>query len=275
VKKLDPVPKTEYSRLVPAVEQAARLLLVLAGQAPSRMNLTDLCRKVDIHKSKGLGILNTLQPFGFVQRDEEGKRYGLGPGLISLGRAVLDHLNLKEVAEPVLATLARETGSPSFFGLMAARNVFVIAKNEGDGGFGLTIRLGQRYPLSHGSHGKAIAAFLPEPERQRLLNQEKLYFHGDPSRLDRPRLERELVRCRREGYAEDPGEMHPRIQALAAPVFGSGGRLIGVLFVTGLIPRTRMKPYGRKVAESARQISRLLGAEVGGAYERGRERANN
>ena len=101
---------------------------------------------------------------------------------------------------------------------MADRNVFVIAKNEGDGRFGLTIRLGQRYPLSHGSHGKAIAAFLPDPERQRLLSQEKLYFHGDPWRLDRPRLERELARCRREGYAEDPGKCVLQIQALAAPV---------------------------------------------------------
>ncbi len=265
MKKPDPVPKTEYSRVVPAVEQAARLLLALAGQAPSRMNLTDLCRKVDIHKSKGFAILNTLQTFGFVQRDEEGKRYGLGPGLISLGRAVLDNLNFKEVADPVLVTLARETGSPAFFGLIADRNVFVIAKNEGDGRIGLTIRLGQRYPLSHGSHGKAIAAFLPEPERQRLLSQERLFFHGDPSRLDRPRLERELARCRQEGYAEDPGEMHPQIQALAAPVFGAAGRVIGVLFVTGLIPKNRMKPYGRKVAERARQISRLLGAEVAGA----------
>ncbi len=262
MKKLDSLPKAEYSRVVPAVEQAARLLLALAGQAPSRMNLTDLCRKVDIHKSKGFAILNTLQTFGFIQRDEEGRRYGLGPGLIALGRAVLDNLNFKEVADPLLARLARETGSPAFFGLIADRNVFVIAKNEGDGRLGLTIRLGQRYPLSHGSHGKAIAAFLPEPDRQRLLSQEKLFFHGDPSRLDRPRLDRELDRCRREGYAEDPGEMHPRIQALAAPVFGSGERLLGVLFVTGLIPKKRMKLYGRKVAESARQISRLLGAEV-------------
>jgi DNA-binding IclR family transcriptional regulator len=56
--------------------------------------------------------------------------------------------------------------------------------------------------------------------------------------------------------------MHPQIQALAAPVFDSGGRLMGVLFVTGLIPKARMKPCGRKVAERARQISRLLGAEA-------------
>lgn len=254
--------KNGYSLNVPAVEQAARLLLALSRQAPARLTLTDLCRKVGIHKSKGYAVLNTLQAFGFVQRDGDGKRYGLGAGLISLGRSALDNLNFKEVVDPFLETLARDTGSPAFFGLIAGQHVFVIAKNEGEGRFGLTIRLGQRYPLSHGAHGKAIAAFLPEAERESLLGQEKLFFHGEPAALDRPRLQRELDRCRREGFAEDHGDLHPQIQALAAPVFGSGGRLAGVLFVTGLIPKTRMQACGRKVAESAQAISRLLGASA-------------
>ncbi len=267
MKKPDPVPKTEYSRVVPAVEQAACLLLALAGQAPSRMNLTDLCRRVDIHKSKGFAILNTLQTFGFVQRDErEGKRYGLGPGLISLGRAVLDNLNFKEVADPVLATLARETGSPALFGLITGQNVFVIAKNEGrrfrpdhPSGTALSPQPRISWKSDRGlSPGKTRTAAALQPGKA-LLPRRSL-APGPPS------SERELARCRRKGYAEDPGEMTPQIQALAAPVFGAAGRLVGVLFVTGLISKNRMKPYGRKVAERARQMSRLLGAEVEGAY---------
>ena len=254
--------ETGYSKSVPAVEQAVRLLLALVRKAPARQNLTDLCRMVDIHKSKGLAILNTLQSFGFVQRETEGKRYGLGPGLIRLGRASLENLNFKELAHPLLAGLARETGNPAFFGLIADQHVFIVAKNEAETPLGLTVRIGQRYPLSHGAHGKAIAAFLPESERKRLLEQDKLLFHGDPARLDRRRLSRELERCRRRGFAEDPGDLHPQIQALAAPVWGSGGSVMGVVFITGLIPGNRMKSYGRKVAASAREMSRLLGADV-------------
>lgn len=254
--------ETGYNKNVPAVDQAVRLLLVLVRRAPTRLNLTDICRMVGIHKSKGYAILNTLQSFGFVQREIEGKRYGLGPGLIRLGRASLENLNFKELADPLLAGLAGDTGNPAFFGLIADQHIFIVAKKEEETRLGLTVRIGQRYPLSHGAHGKAIAAFLPEAERKRLLEQEDLFFHGDPSRLDRRRLARELKRCRRSGFAEDPGDMHPQIQALASPVMGSDGRLIGVFFVTGLIPANRMKSYGRKVAESARKMSRLLGADV-------------
>jgi len=247
---------------VPAVQQALRLLLALVRKAPTRLKLTDLCRMVGIHRSKGYAILNTLSAFGFVQREPEGKRYGLGPGLIRLGRAALENLNFKELADPLLAGLASETGNPAFFGLIADQHVFIVAKNDTETRLGLTVRMGQRYPLSHGAHGKAIAAFLPEAERQHLLEQERLFFHGDPSCLDRRRLARELERCRRLGFAEDPGDMHPQIQALASPVMESGGGLMGVIFITGLIPKNCMQPYGRKVAECAMQMSRRLGANV-------------
>lgn len=248
--------------LVPAVEQASRILLCLAKNSSSKINLTDICKEIGIHKSKGYNILNTLLQFGFVQRDGAGKLYSLGPGLLSLGRKVLDNLDYKDVAQPFLETLAGETGNPVFFGIVAGENLYVIGKQEGSGDIGITIRLGHRYPLTHGAHGKAIVAFLPESDRQRVLAGEKLHFHGEPSRLNRSRLEKELVRCRKEGYAEDLGELHLNIHAVAAPVLASSGRPVGALFLVGLFPKSEVKPLGKKVAEAARRISTLLGAEM-------------
>jgi DNA-binding IclR family transcriptional regulator len=94
------------------------------------------------------------------------------------------------------------------------------------------------------------------------LAKEKLYFHGDPSRLNRTLLEKELKRCRQEGYAEDLGELQPNINALAAPVFGSSDQLVGVLFMVGLFPKSSVKEFGRKVADKARRMSTLLGAKL-------------
>jgi DNA-binding IclR family transcriptional regulator len=254
--------KTGSSIIVPAVEQASRILLCLAKNTSSKTNLTDICKEVGIHKSKGYTILNTLLQFGFVQRDGEDKHYSLGPGLLPLSRKVLDNLDYKEVAQPLLEHLARETGSPAFFGLRAGENIYVIGKHEGSGDIGITIRLGLRYPLTHGAHGKAIVAFLPESEEQKILAKEKLYFHGEPSRLNRARLKKELARCRKEGYAEDLGELNPNINAVAAPVFASSNRLVGVIFLVGLFPKSAVKEFGRKVAEKACLMSTLLGAEL-------------
>ena len=53
----------------------------------------------------------------------------------------------------------------------------------------LTIRVGYRLSITHGAVGKAIVAFLPESEREEILRQERLLFHGDASKLDRLRLQ--------------------------------------------------------------------------------------
>jgi DNA-binding IclR family transcriptional regulator len=259
--------KASYTSVVPAVEQAARILICLSQNAPSKMNLTDISKEVGIHKSKGYSILNTLQKFGFVQRESEGKFYALGPGLISLGRKVLDSLNLRQVADPFLGELARVTRNTACFGLIADDNVFVVGRQEGDPQMGLAVRIGHRYRITHGAHGKAIAAFMDQAEREKLLARTDLYFHGDPATFDRKRLEREMAKCRLEGYAEDLGEMNTRINTVAAPVFTSGGRVSGVIFVVGLFSKSLVKQYGSLVADAGRKVSQLLGANVEEIYE--------
>ncbi len=251
--------KSDYNGLVPAVDQAARILLCLTKSPSQKINLTEICKSVGIHKSKGYSILNTLQKYGFVQKDPAGKTYFLGLGLISLSRRVLDGLNYSEIAGPFLETLAEKTRSTALFGIINEGNVFVVAREEADKDISVTIRLGYRFNITHGAHGKAIAAFLPDEEREDLLRQDKLFFHGDASRLDLKRLENELAECRKTGFAFDMGELNAGINVIASPVFDSQERLVGSMFIMGTFPESRIKEYGIIVAEQAKKFSAMLG----------------
>jgi DNA-binding IclR family transcriptional regulator len=253
--------KSEYNGLVPAVDQAARILLCLTKSSSQKMNLTEICKDVGIYKSKGYSILNTLQKYGFVQKDPAGKTYSLGLGLISLSRRVLDGLNYSEIAGSFLETLAEKTHSTALFGIINDGNVFVVARQEADKDISVTIRLGYRFNITHGAHGKAIVAFLPEEERENILKQDKLFFHGDASRLDRNRLEKELKKCRQTGFAFDMGELNAGINVIASPVFDSHERLIGSLFIMGTFPESRVEEYGTIVTEHAGKFSAMLGGK--------------
>ena len=254
--------------MVPAVDQASRILLCLAKGPSLKVNLTDICKSVGIHKSKGYTILNTLQKYGLVQKDSAGKTYSLGLGLISLSRRVLDNLNYNDVADPILEMLAGKTHSTALFGIINGGNVFVVAKQEADQHISVTIRLGYRFNITHGAHGKAIVAFLPKEERERILRQNKLFFHGDGSKLDRNRLKTELERCRETGFAVDMGQLHAGLNVIASPVFDSQERLIGSMFIMGTFPESRVQEYGSMVAERAREFSSVLGADVKQTFKR-------
>ena len=206
-----------YKPLVPAVDQAARVLIAMGRNSRFRLTLTEICEEVGIHKSKGFSILNTLKQFGFVEKDPRTKTYSLGPGLLFLSRRVMDDLDVRERTAPFLETLALETRSTALFGLISAQQVFVVAKHEGNQDIGVTIRLGHRFHMTSGAHGKAIVAFLPEPERKRILERKRLFFYGDPARLDMKQLRDELKRCRRLGYSEDRGGLQPGVNAVSVP----------------------------------------------------------
>ena len=103
------------------------------------MTLTDICKTIGIYKSKGYSILNTLQKYGFVQKDPVGKVYYLGIGLIALSRRVLDNLNYNELADPFLRLLVQKTHCTALFCLINGTDTFVVAKARVDQNFGVTI----------------------------------------------------------------------------------------------------------------------------------------
>lgn len=246
--------------MVPAVEQASKLLFCLAENNSPQMTLPEICAQIGIHKSKAYSILLTLQKFGLVQRFSDRKGYALGPGLISLSRKVLDDFNAPRLAEPLLEELSTKFGGTATLGMIADRIVFVVAKNEGGVDIGVNIRTGHRFPLTYGSHGKAIAASLPDAERELLLKDTKLYFHGSSEKLDRSRLARELAQCRADGYAVDLGEMKTGLNSVAAAVFGPGERPIGYIALIGLFTNDAAHESGPMVSAAAKELSRLLGA---------------
>lgn len=254
--------RVEEKYMVPAVEQASRVLFCLAGNSASQMSLPEICAQVGIHKSKAYSILQTLQKFGLVQRFSDRKGYALGVGLITLSRKVLDDFNAPRLAEPLLDDLATKIGGTATLGLISDRMVFVAAKNEGGVDIGVTIRIGHRFPLTYGSHGKAIAAALPAEKLETILQDNKLYFHGTPEKLDRSRLNEELARCRRDGYAVDLGDMKPGLNSVAAAVFGPGESPIGYIALIGLFTTEAASASGPLVSAAAQSLSRQLGARI-------------
>jgi DNA-binding IclR family transcriptional regulator len=261
-KKKSSKKKSSYQPIVPSVEQASRILLCLSKNSNFKMGLTEISREVGIHKSKGFSILNTLNQFGFVEKDLQTKTYSLGPGLLSLSRHVLDNIRYPETVAPFLRHLALETNGTAIFGLINGEHIIVVGKHEGNQNIGFTVRLGHRFHITLGAHGKSILAFMPETEREKILSRKKVFFYWDPSRVDRELLREDLTRCRALGYSQDIGNITPGVNVVSAPLFANHEKLIGCLILIGTFPEKRIQEYGPKVADMAFQISQKLGADV-------------
>jgi DNA-binding IclR family transcriptional regulator len=255
-------PKKEYTSLVPAVEQASRILAHLASMPGFKANLTDISNSVGINKSKSYAILNTLQKFGYILKDTEGKLYSLGPGLILLGQRVIENINYNDIARPFLELLAHETRSSAAFGLIFGDSLVLVAREMMDQNLFIAIQLGKAFPVTYSAHGIAIVAFMPETKQEEILSKKDLYFYKEPALFDRGRLNGDLELCRRLGYVLDSTRSDPIVKVIVSPVIGAKGYPVGALLATGIFRKDDIPKYGAKVADTARRLSILLGANV-------------
>lgn len=255
--------QTSDKNLVPAIAQAARVLLVLAESDSSHMRVSEICSRAGIHSSRAYSILYTLQQFGFTQKNIGGRGHSLGPKLIALSRKFLDNLNVPALAKPFLENLAKASSSTAALALIVNDQLTIVAKQEGDGNeLGITVRVGRNFHLTHSAEGKAIAAFLSENELEALLQRKDIFFQNKSGKLDKNRLLHDLEECRRLGYALDHGEVNPRFNAVASPIFGPAGAPMGCLTVIGIPFFERAQQIGPKVANAAQALSLLIGANT-------------
>ena len=92
-KRMSSTPAPSYGSHVPAVARAVRALECLASlQQPA--SLSALSRAIGVGPSSLLAILNTLRGLGLVSRSARDGRYLPGPGLVALGTAAAQRLEV-------------------------------------------------------------------------------------------------------------------------------------------------------------------------------------
>src|SRR4051812_50047929 len=93
---------------VRSVDRAAALLLAL-GESQGEAGVTELARRLGLHKSTASRLLATLQKRGLVEQDDETGKYRLGLVVIRLAERAERTLHLRRIAPPAPARLPPPT----------------------------------------------------------------------------------------------------------------------------------------------------------------------
>jgi DNA-binding IclR family transcriptional regulator len=245
---------------VPAVDRAAGILLAL-GNGQADASLSDLARRLRIHKSTAHGILTTLARHRFVDRDPKTRRYRLGPALAALGRAAVDRQDLGALARPHLVRLRRLSGETATLHLGDGSGSVILASEESAHQLKVVAPPGYRLPPDAGAVAKVLRAF----GRVEAGRPARLPAYTPRSIRDPARYRQELLRIRRAGVAFDDMEYLSGVRAVSAPVFrGTPGRdaeAIGALSIVGV--SARLSPAAlRRLAGPLRDAAQALSAAL-------------
>lgn len=252
-----------------AVLRAVRLLKAFTPDRPSRA-LADLSREVGLNRSTVYRLLTALESEGLLERDTDTEGWRLGPAVVTLASTALGSTDLRAAAHPELLGLARATRETATLEVRSGDVVIVLDEAMGPHVVGSMPSVGERWPIHATSTGKAILAHVAEADLDDLLSRRLPAL--TPRTITEPAaLRRELARVRERGYTTAIEELESGYVAVGAPVWGTGGRLVGAVSVGGpksRLPAPRLPELGVEVKASADRLSARLGAALRERTER-------
>lgn len=236
-------------------------ILELVAEHPGQLGVTELGRRLGVHKATASRLVSTLTGGALLERDQATDKYRPGFGLVRLATTALADLDLVRQARPVLERLAEDTQETVNLAVLDGHEVVNIDQVAGSHAVLNVNWVGKRTPLHCTSNGKILLAHLPGPERDRIL--------AEPLELRTPRtigdadvLRTQLRQARRQGYAHTVEELEVGLNAVAGPVRGPGGEVVAAVSVAGpayRVTAVRIPELAGTVVEAATEISRRMG----------------
>jgi DNA-binding IclR family transcriptional regulator len=196
------------------------------------LKLHELGDRLNIDKSSLHRILATLVQFGVVEKNLRTKEYSIGQKLLNWTGHSSKNQDLIKIAKPFLSKLAFETEQEAHLSVLIDGSAVLIDKAAPETPLSLRTMVGIEAPLHCTALGKAILAFLPEPEREKLIESIELYSFTSKTITDRDELRKHLNNVRLEGVAVDEAEHVGVLNCFASPVFNSDRELIASIGIS-------------------------------------------
>jgi IclR family acetate operon transcriptional repressor len=205
-------------------------------------------------------LLVDLEQEGVAERAPSGE-WELSYRLLEIAGLQLERIELPRIARPYCEAIAEATLETVNVNALSHLAGVCIDKVRGNEGMQLDMRIGSRGPLHCGGAGKAMLAFLPAADQERVLS-EPLKALTPKTITDVEVLKRELAAIRRRGYSLDNEEVVLGVHCVGMPILDHVGLPVGALSITGPSPKREGAALDRLVdmlSDACWRISRRVG----------------
>lgn len=218
------------------VEKAIQMLLTLSHEH-RELGTTELGKKLGLHKATVSRILIQLARYGFVYKNNETRKYWLGPAVHQLGMTMAD-VNFKKVMQVACphidnlsATINETVALEIWLGNSTVTTYYALSDH-----LLKVVPQGELLAQHAAAGAKAILAYTHQERVDRLLRGE-LRAITDNTLTNKEQIKEKLSEYFKQGYSVDNQEMHIGICAIATPIFDQLKQPIAA--ITILVPVSR------------------------------------
>ena len=220
--------------MIQSVARAVGILRCFEEQ--ESLGITQIARAMQLNKSTAFGLAATLVELGMLEQDGTSGRYRLGLELYRLGCLV--DTDIRRVVLPELTALSEQLKETMNFVRPDGGDVVYLIKKESPHSMRICTKDGQRLPMYCTAVGKAILAFLPPEEQEKILSGSSFVPCTANTVTSAGELRRSLLQIVRDGYALDREEFEYGLVCVALPILDQQGRPVAAISCSG--PTSRM-----------------------------------
>jgi DNA-binding IclR family transcriptional regulator len=245
---------------VPDIGKIYQILEVLQRYSQVGVSNKELSEALGLPPSTCSRILSSLRKYDFVYKRPSDSRYFLGFAHLRFAQSLLLTNNEVALCRPYLDDLYRRMEETVFYAKFNG-NYCVVIDVRGAVNTRISVGLGELMPLHCSAAGKAVLAFIPEYERQKLYKKIPFDRYTEHTTLDVKELEGELADIQRTHLSFNHSEFHEGINAVASPVFNRYGSVVGAVAIVGTsaaLNDESMKGKGKILLAASKDISEQL-----------------
>ncbi len=244
----------EEKSTVRAVDRALDILLCFTQE--SELGLSEIAKRISLHKSTVHRLIGSLEGKGFLIRNPETEKYRLGYRILELSANLTQSDDISIVFLPEMERLRDLVGETISLYVRDGMERIRIQAVQSNQPIRRVAPIGARMPLTVGASSKLLVAYEDEETQNKIL-RETIW----PETVEREQFLFQLEQIRKQGYATSVEEREAGAAAVSAPIFNRKGKVIAALSVSG--PSNRLTPekmqeIAQPLVEAAKRMGKML-----------------
>lgn len=247
--------------MIQSVSHALDVLEELC-KAAGEVGVTELSKRLKLHKNNVFRLLATLELRGYVEQNRESEDYRLGVKSLQLGQSYLIQSSLVARALPILKGLSEGIGETVSLAVLQGGNVQFPISIESKRPVKVAPRVAVSFAAKTSAVGRLLTAQLSDATLAELLAQNTAQDAA---------IKSQLAELRSTGTIIDRGATEADVISIARVVRGVNNEIVGAIEVLSPQYRAKVDVIAPKVEEAATALSSALGSarvSLGTALER-------
>lgn len=246
--------------IIKSVQKSLKVLRYIMS-ATDEVSVNELVEEFGYNRSTVHHMLKTMKIEGFITQNQRTKNYNIGSEIFNGWIKDRDMHNYLMRVKPIIKEIVDKCKETTTMFVRENDRAICVLGEESEQIIKAYLMIGREIPLYCTAAGRAMLAYLPKDEVEKILQISGMKKYMKKTTVDKNELYKELTEVRDKGYAIEKEEFEELINAVGIPILNKENRPVASVSVVGPIMRftdEKMKECIPFLLEKSKEMSEMV-----------------